>query len=109
MTPRIQAHNLVFVKPTLIGADQERRLSVGIIRPMMRVERVHRHSQGSIDAIRTRVRADGVSMSEMLRSMGDDDGATSRGSGCAPFERVWLDLALIGLVDKGWQGGVTSD
>jgi len=48
-------------------------------------------------------------MSEMLRSMGDDDGATSRGSGCAPFERVWLDLALIGLVDKGWQGGVTSD
>jgi hypothetical protein len=74
----------------------------------MRVERVHRHGQGSVDAVGTGVRADGVSMREVVRSMGDDDRASSGRAGCAPFERVWLDLALIGLVDKGWRGAVSS-
>jgi len=54
------------------------------------------------------MRTDGVSVGEMVWAMGDDDGTSSGRAGCAPFEWMGLDLTLVGLIDKGCQGGAPS-
>jgi len=51
VTERVQADNLLVVKPARVRVDRERRLGIGIIGNVGRVEGVQGHGQGSVDRV----------------------------------------------------------
>lgn len=87
MTPRVQADDLVGVEPAGVRVDGERRLGVGVIGDVGRVEGVECHGQGAVDRVRAGMRADGVSVGERGGTMGCDDGTAGRSVSSSPFER----------------------
>jgi hypothetical protein len=64
MSPRVQRDDLSRVEPRGIGSDREWRVGVGVIGDVSGVEGVQRHSQGAVDGVRARVRADCVTMGD---------------------------------------------